>query len=202
MMLLRRLNIINYKNKWYYNTNFVLKTKYEKDGSDFEDKINKVDKKVTDVSNLVKKTDFNAKITEVEGRIPNITGLATSSALTAIEGKIPDVSSLVKKEDYDISDVEKKISDHECDKYITTPEFNTMPASVFNARLAQANIITKTDFGAKLSGLNKKITSNKTKHLLVENELKKLEKFDAAYFRGKNYFEEDGMQNYLVFQPV
>ena len=68
-----------------------------------------------------------------------------------------------------------------------------MAANVFNARLAQANVITKTDFDAKLSGLNKKITSNKTKHLLVENELKKLEKFDAAYFRGKNYFKGDGV---------
>ena len=36
-------------------TNFVLKTKYEKDGSDFEDKISKVDKKIPDISNLVKK---------------------------------------------------------------------------------------------------------------------------------------------------
>ena len=71
-----------------------------------------------------------------------------------------------------------------------------LAANVFNARLAQANVITKTDFDAKLSGLNKKITSNKTKHLLVENELKELDKFDAAYFRGKNYFEDDGTQNY------
>ena len=30
-------------------TNFVKKNKYEKDGSDFEDKINKVDKKIPDV---------------------------------------------------------------------------------------------------------------------------------------------------------
>ena len=35
-------------------TNFVSRTKYEKDGSDFEDKINKIDKKVPDVSELVK----------------------------------------------------------------------------------------------------------------------------------------------------
>ena len=76
-------------------TNFVSKTKYEKDGSDFEDKISKVDKKIPDVSDLIKKTDFNAKITDVEGKIPNITGLATSSALIAVENKIPDVSSLV-----------------------------------------------------------------------------------------------------------
>ena len=77
-----------------------------------------------------------------------------------------------------------------------------MAENAFNVRLTQANVITKTDFEAKLSVLIKKITTNKTKHLLVENELKKLEKFDAAYFRGNNYFEEDGTQNYLVFQPV
>ena len=38
--------------------------------------------------------------------------------------------------------------------------------------------------------------------MLVENELKKLQKFGAAYFRGKNHFEEDVTQNYLVFQPI
>ena len=53
-----------------------------------------------------------------------------------------------------------------------------------------------------MSSLNKKITSNKAKHLLVENELNKLETFDLSYFIGKNYFEEDGSQSYLVFQPI
>ena len=77
-----------------------------------------------------------------------------------------------------------------------------MAASVFNARLAQANLITKTDFDAKLSSLNRKITSNKSKHLLVENELKKLKTFDSSYFVGKSHFEEDGTQYYLVFQPM
>ena len=47
-------------------TNFVLKTKYEKDGSDFEDKISKIHKKIPDVSDLVKKTNFNAKVTEIK----------------------------------------------------------------------------------------------------------------------------------------
>ena len=48
-------------------TNFVKKDKYEKYGSDFEDKISKVDKKIPDVSGLVKKTDTNTKVTEIEG---------------------------------------------------------------------------------------------------------------------------------------
>ena len=39
-------------------------------------------------------------------------------------------------------------------------------------------------------------------HLLVENKLTKLETFDSIYFRAKSHFEEDGTQNYLVFQPI
>ena len=34
----------------------------------------------------------------------------------------------------------------------------------------------------------------------IENKLKKLEKFDSGYFKGKSHFEEDGTRNYLVFQ--
>ena len=52
-----------------------------------------MDKKIPDGSDLVKKTDLNAKITEIEGKIPSITGLTNNSALTAAENKIPDVSS-------------------------------------------------------------------------------------------------------------
>ena len=62
--------------------------------------------------------------------------------------------------------------------------------------------MAKTDFDAKLSSFNRKITEKKTKHLLVENELKKLKTFDSSYSIGKGHFEEDGTQNYLVFQPI
>ena len=63
-------------------------------------------------------------------------------------------------------------------------------------------MITKADFDAKLPSLNRKITQNKTKHLDVENELKKLKICDSSYFFGKSHFEEDGRQNYLVFHPL
>ena len=152
------------------------------------------------MSNLVKKS----KLTELENKIPDASSLATKTALMAVENKIPDVSSLVKKTNYNtkITEIEKKLTDNNHDKYITTPEFNAIAADVFNARLAQANLITKTDFDAKLSSLNRKITQNKSKHLLVENELNKLKTFDSSYFIGKSHFEEDGTQNYLVFQPI
>ena len=133
-----------------------------------------MDKKIPDTSILVKKTDYNSKITEIGATIPSITGLATNSALPVVENKIPNASILVKKTDYNtkICEIEKKITDHNQDKYIITPEFNNLAAGVFSARLAQANLITKTDFNAELKKISDRVTSNKSKHLLVENELK------------------------------
>ena len=46
----------------------------------------------------LKKTDFNTKVTEIEGKIPDISSLATKSASKVVENKIPDVSSLIKKQ--------------------------------------------------------------------------------------------------------
>ena len=69
---------------------FVLKTISDTGKPDSE-------KKIPYTSDLAKKTDLNAKITEIENKIPSITGLATNYALTAVENKIPNVSSLLKK---------------------------------------------------------------------------------------------------------
>ena len=140
----------------------VLKSKYQTYKTELK-------KKIPDVTDFVKKT----KLTKLENKIPDISSLATKTALTAVENKTPNVSSLVKKTNCDtkISDLEKKLTDHNHDKYITTPEFNALAASVFNEKLAQKNLMTKTDFDAKLSSLNRNNTSIKSKHLLVENVL-------------------------------
>ena len=39
-----------------------------------------VENKIPNVSGLVKKTDYNFKVTEIESKIPSISGLATNSA--------------------------------------------------------------------------------------------------------------------------
>ena len=123
--------------------------------------------------------------------------LATASALTAVENQIPSASNLVKKTDYNIkvNEIEKKITDYRHDKYTTTQECNRLIAENLAARLAQADLVKKTDFDNKLSDLNRKSTSDKTKHLVVKNELKKLETFDSIYFRDTSHFEDNGTQN-------
>ena len=126
-------------------TNFVLKTKSEKDGSDFEDKICKIDKKIPDASDLVKKS----ALTAVENKIPDVSGLAKKSALTAVENKIPDASSLVKKTDYDtkISETENKIPS------ITGLATNSALTAVENKIPDVSSLITRTDFDAKLKAI-------------------------------------------------
>ena len=95
-----------------------------------------------------------------------------------------DANNLVKKADYNtkIAETEKKILDHDHSKYITTQEFNKLTAENFAARLAQAKLafkadiddfVRKTNFDEKLKNVNKKVTSNKTKHVEAENKLKK-----------------------------
>ena len=145
-------------------------------------------KKIPDTNGLVKKTDCNANITEIEGLVTNITNLATTTALTVVENKIPSVSKLVEKSDYNtrINEIEMKITDLNYDKYITTPEFNKLTAENSTPRLKLANLarknnianfVNKTDVNNKLSTFNKRINSYKTKHLLVENELKNYRHF-------------------------
>ena len=96
---------------------------------------------------IILRQDFNSKITEVEGKIPNIDELATSSELTAVENKIPGISSLATSSA--LTTIKNKIPD-------------------------STGLVKKTDFDAKLKAISDGVTKNESKHLLVEYELKKL----------------------------
>ena len=70
-------------------SDFVLKSNYNTDKTELENKI-------PDVTDFVKK----AELTELENKMPDISNLATKTALITVENKIPSVSHLVKKTDY------------------------------------------------------------------------------------------------------
>ena len=104
-------------------SSFALKTnlanlKAEVDKLDI-DKLRPVPDDLSKLSNVVtndvvKKTDYNAKITEIENKIPDTSNLATKTLLNTVENKIPDTSDLVKKTDYNakITEIEGKIPDN------------------------------------------------------------------------------------------
>ena len=68
------------------DTSDFVKTKYQTDKTELENKI-------PNVTYFVKK----AKLTELENKIPHVSNLATKTALIALENKIPSVTNLVNK---------------------------------------------------------------------------------------------------------
>ena len=163
------------------------------------------------------KTTHNAKINEIKGKIPNITNLVTTSALTAVDNKIPSVSNLVKETDYNrkSNEIEKKITNPNHDKYITTPEFNKFTAEIFDLRLKPANLASKSDIA---NFVKKRYFDNKLKDVTSnKNELNELSKKVKAIstkgltkdlidkfssFNGAKYLPSGIFQNYLVFIPA
>ena len=61
---------------------------------------------------------------------------------------------------------------HNQNKCITTQEFNKLTSENVSARLRQVDLAT--DFDDKLKHSNNKVTLNKVKHVLIQNELDKL----------------------------
>ena len=180
---------------------FVLKTKYDTDKSDLGKKNSDADKQIPNISGLVKETDYNAKITEIENKTPSINGLATTSTLTAIENKIPDISILIKKPDYDA-----KILDIES-KHITTADYNKFAKNLVASNIESEELVDKSVIGGFINSadLDKKkaaTLATKAEPKAEQDKIIKLQAFDSNYFRGKNHFEDDGNQKYLVFQPM
>ena len=99
-----------------------------------------------------------------------MSNLAIKTALTTVENKIPSVSNLVKKTDYNtkVTEIENKLNGHNHDKCIDTSEFNKLAGDVFNARLLQANLITKTDFDTKLLNFIEKLVKTKQNIYLLK----------------------------------
>ena len=133
---------------------FVTRTKFTTDTNALDDKIDKVGKKIRDISGSATKSSVTRLITEqvdytdkVKKKTPDISGLASKTELTDVENKIPDVSGLATAPA--LTAVENKIPD------ITS-------------------LITKTDFDTKLKNISDRVTNNKSKNLLLDNELKRL----------------------------
>ena len=110
-------------------------------------KIKTIKGKIPDITNLATNASLNAKINEAKGVIPSITNLATTATRNVRIDKdkieISNITNLATNlaTDYNtnISEIENKISDHDHDKSITTPELNKLTAECYTARLKQKN---------------------------------------------------------------
>ena len=82
-----------------------------------------------DACGLVRKTDYDNKITAIEGKTLTTTGLDTTAILNAVKNEIPNVSDIVKKTDYDaeIPDIDVK--------YFTMSDYNKFTNDILDAKI-------------------------------------------------------------------
>ena len=100
--------------------------------------------------NLLKK-DYNTTITDIESEMPSISGLATNSALTAVEKENITLATFSKyRLWWQNKRYWKESSWYDHDKYITSSELNKLTTENITARPAQAKLIAKADFDNKL----------------------------------------------------
>ena len=161
--LIKKVNAID-------TSKLVNKTNYSAKIKDIEDEI-------PDITNLATTAGLNAKINDFKYEISSISGLATTATLSAVKKKIPGVNTLGNKADYDakISEMKKK------KKIFTTSHCNKSRNNIPHAKITEkkvmkhiGNFVKKTGFNDKLKHVNRKITSDKTKHVGGEKKLKEL----------------------------
>ena len=171
-----------------YTSGLVKKTNYNT-------KITEIESKIHDTSGLVKKTDYNTKITEIKVKIPDISNLPTKTALTTVENTIPHTSNLARKTA--LTTVQNKIpgtSNLAIKTALTTVE-NIIPDTSNLVKKANYDKITKINSKFDKIDLEMKILFDlKLKELIKDNRLLRL---------GDILFNSyDGNQAYLFFQPV
>ena len=91
-------------------------------------------------------------------------------------------------------------------KYITTVDYNKFTKDIVGNSIRSKNLFDKSAIAGFINNahLDRKLATLAAKTELKEEQDKiiKLQVFDSIYFRGKSHFEDDGTQNYFVFQPM
>ena len=167
--------------------------------------------KLSDVvkNDVVKKTDYNAKIAEIENKIPDISNLAAKTALNTIENKIPDTSGLVKKTNYDakITDLENKIPD--ISNLATKTALNTAENKIPNgsglaSKIALTAIENKIPDNSLLPSINYISNTDKIRVKFTVTCLKQLNKLTYTHKKVVNIYivYELGAPSYSNSDPT
>ena len=120
-------------------------------------------------NDIVKKTDYNAKITEIDGKIPDISNLTTKTALNTVENKIPDTSGLVKKIDYDSKNTDIEVKIPNISNLATKPVLITV-----ENKMPLVALLKKTDYDAKVTEIENKVNNQSPDKYIDTQEFNKL----------------------------
>ena len=103
-------------------------------------------------NDVVKKADYNTKITEIENRIPDTSNLATKTAFTTVENKIPNINGLATKTES--TTVENK------NPHISGLATKTALTNLRNAVPDISTLIKKSGYDTKIKEIESKYVIN------------------------------------------
>ena len=121
---------------------------------DYNAKIKDIEDKIPSATGLA--TTINANINKVKSKIPNMTNFFATDAATAARNTIPNVSDLVKKADYV---AERKDVKEEC---FTASDYNKFTNNILNVKVTVKKLLSE-------SGSNEMV-----KTLAIKEEIKAL----------------------------
>ena len=137
---------------------------------------------------------FNSKITEIENKIKTA------------EGKIYDISGLATKTSVDnlarktqLKNVENKLSDYATEISGIKNDYATR--AILDSKLSE---LKTTHIANEVKKVDDKVSKNSNDILGSENRLKQKEDLtndlerEVSYFREKHNYDRDGLQNYLA----
>ena len=93
--------------------------------------VNNVKNKIPSITNLSTTTALNAKKNEDKTEIPDITNLTTTTAITTVENQISKVIDLVKKADHD-AELKDNI-------YFSASDYHKSMLNILDAKVTQKN---------------------------------------------------------------
>ena len=123
-------------------------------------------------------------IKDIEDKMPSITNLATTAALTVVKNQISNVKTLVRKPDYDvkISEIEKK--------YRITFDYNEFTNDILHAKIKNKKSVNESHISKFINktGLDKNIKALTTKVALKteKDKIEKLQTYDSSLFISKS----------------
>ena len=82
-------------------------------------------------------------------------------------------------------------------KYVTTADYNKFTSNTLDSKITLENLVNEYDLNEMI-----KTSATKAESKAEQDEIAKLQIFDSSLFIGQSYFDNDGIQLYLVFQPI
>ena len=90
-------------------------------------------------------------------------------------------------------------------KYFTNSDYSRFKNDIINAKIKQKKLSKSDTF----KFVNNSDLDNEVASLAIKVELKaqqdkigRLQAFDSSLFIGQSYFDKDGSQSFLIFQPI